>query len=242
MNWLALVILMLVAYLLSSFPSGVVWGRLIKGVDLRQFGSGKTGATNSLRTLGWQVSLLVFASDMGKGALSVGLPMLLSTMFFKQNGQDNTPWAVLGCGLASVLGHNFSVFIGFKGGRGVACGMGQYLVITPFGFLMLALTDVWIILFTRYVSLASVVGCVLAEIIIICNIWLTNLDPRYAIWGLVIPTFIIISHRDNIERLLNGTERKLGEKAKPVETPSAADKVLSTASKTGGETGKPFSK
>src|SRR4051812_25127963 len=129
MNWLALVVLMLIAYIISSFPSGVVWGRLIKGVDVRQFGSGKTGATNSLRTLGWQVSLLVFASDMGKGALSVGLPMLLSAMFFKQNGQDNTPWAVLGCGLTSVLGHNFSVFIGFKGGRGVACGMGQYIVI-----------------------------------------------------------------------------------------------------------------
>lgn len=218
MNWLALIILTLAAYLISAFPSGVVWGRLFKGVDVRQFGSGKTGATNSLRTLGWQVSLLVFVSDMSKGALSVGLPLLLSGLFFKVNGQDNTPWAVMTCGLASVFGHNNSIFIGFKGGRGVACGMGQILAISPLTMLFIAFVDVPLIAITRYVSLASVVGCVIANIFLAFNIWvLGNLDPRYLFWSIPMTAYVFFSHLDNIKRLLDGTERKLGEKAKPVD-------------------------
>jgi glycerol-3-phosphate acyltransferase PlsY len=217
MNWLALVVLTVFAYLISSFPSGVVLGRWLKGVDVRQFGSGKTGATNSLRALGWQISLLVFLTDMSKGAISVGLPLLLSSLVFKQNGQDNTPWAVLSCGLASVVGHNHSFFIGFRGGRGVATGIGQVLVITPITMLMVAILDVWVLGISRYVSLASIVGCFLLEIFLISNIWLTNLDPRYLAWGFAITIYIIYSHLDNIRRLLNGTERRLGEKVQPAE-------------------------
>lgn len=217
MNWLALIALTVFAYLISSFPSGVVLGRLLKGVDVRQFGSGKTGATNSLRALGWQISLLVFLTDMSKGAISVGLPILLSSIFFKQNGQDNTPWAVMSCGLASVIGHNHSFFIRFRGGRGVATGIGQVLVVSPITMLMVAILDVWVLGISRYVSLASVIGCFLLEIFLITNIWLTNLDPRYLGWGFAITLYIIFSHLDNINRLMNGTERRLGEKVKPVE-------------------------
>ncbi len=218
MNWLALAVLTVVAYLISAFPSGVVWGRLFRGVDVRDFGSGKTGATNSLRTLGWKVSLLVFATDIGKGALSVGLPILLSSFFFQQNGQDNTPWAVLSCGMASVIGHNHSIYIGFKGGRGVSAGMGQVWVVSPMTMLMLALVDIWVIGLTRYVSLGSLVGCVLVDLFLICNIWITNLDPRYLVWGFAITGYVFYSHLDNIKRLLDGTERKLGQKADAVPT------------------------
>ena len=187
MNWLALAILILVAYVVGAFPSGVVWGRLFKGVDVRRFGSGKTGATNSLRTLGWQISLLVFLSDMSKGALSVGLPLLLSSFFFKENGQDQTPWAVMCCGFASVFGHNNSIFIGFKGGRGVATGMGQVWVISPLTMLAVAIVDVFILTFTRYVSLASVIGCVLVDVFLLANVvWLKDLDGRYLAWGAAI--------------------------------------------------------
>ncbi|HEX2912387.1 MAG TPA: glycerol-3-phosphate 1-O-acyltransferase PlsY [Chloroflexia bacterium] len=229
MNWLALAIFVLVAYLVSAFPSGVVWGRLLKGIDIRSYGSGKTGATNSLRTLGWQVSLLVFASDMGKGALSVGLPLLLGSLFFKEHGQDNTPWAVMACGMASVIGHNHSVYIGFKGGRGVAAGIGQVLVVSPLTILMVGLVDIWVIVFTRYISLASLVGCVLVNIFLVANIWLTNLDPRYLVWGGLVTGYVFISHRDNIERLMNGTERKLGEKAKPVTSAEPKGRVTGAA-------------
>ena len=219
MNWLVLIILVLVAYFIGSFPSGVIWGRLLKGVDVREFGSGKTGATNSLRTLGWQISLLVFLTDIGKGALSVGLPMIFSS-YFHDNGQDQTPWVVMLCGLASIFGHNTSVFIGFKGGRGVSTGIGQVLVVSPLAMLMVALIDIWILGLSRYVSLASVIGCVLVNVFVLASIWLTNLDPRYLGWSLAITTYIIVSHSDNIERLRNGTERKIGEKAKPVIPPA----------------------
>lgn len=235
MNWLALAGLTLAAYLISAFPSGVVWGRLLKGVDVRDFGSGKTGATNSLRTLGWQVSLLVFVSDVGKGALSVALPILLSSLFFKQNGQDNTPWAVMCCGMASVIGHNHSIYIGFKGGRGVACGIGQVLVVSPLTMLFVAIIDIWIIGLTRYISLASVVGCVLVDVFLVANIWLTNLDPRYLAWGVLMTGYVFISHRDNIKRLLNGTERKLGEKAQPVEPHEPVKSVPSGPGHTAGK-------
>ncbi len=225
MNWLALIILIVVAYLLGAFPSGVLWGRLLKGVDVREFGSGKTGATNSLRALGWQVSLLVFATDISKGALAVGLPILLNRFFFKENGQDNTPWAVMLCGLASLIGHNHSIFIGLKGGRGVATGIGQVLVVSPLSMLMVGLVDIWILSLTRYVSLASVVGAALVNLFLFMNIWITGLDARYMAWGVVITGYIIFSHQDNIQRLMNGTERRLGDKVKPAE--ASAEPALS---------------
>lgn len=217
MNWVALVVLVVIAYLISSFPSGVVLGRWLKGIDVRKVGSGKTGATNSLRALGWQLSLLVFLTDMSKGAISVGLPILLSSLFFKQGGQDNTPWAVLPCGLASIVGHNHSFFIGFRGGRGVATGIGQVVVVSPVTILMTLILDLPVLAISRYVSLASIVGCILVDIFLFSNIWLTSLDPRYMVWGLAVTLYIILSHSDNIDRLLNGTERRLGDKVKPVE-------------------------
>lgn len=215
MNWLAIAGLTLTAYLLSAFPSGVVWGRFIKGVDVRKFGSGKTGATNSLRALGWQVSLLVFLTDMAKGAVSVGLPLLLSDWF--QTSTDNyTPWVVLSCGMASVIGHNHSVFINLQGGRGVATGVGQVFVVSPLTMLMVIPLDLLIIWYSRYVSLGSILGGVLTAGFLVVNVWWFGLDPRYLVWGFAMTGYIIYSHYDNIIRLINGTERKLGDDVKPV--------------------------
>lgn len=212
MNWFVLLLLTIIAYLLGSFPSGVVLGKTFKGVDVRDFGSGKTGATNSLRTLGWQISLLVFILDNAKGAVSVWLPLLLLSANWR-------PWGVLACGLATMLGHDYSIFIGFKGGRGVANGIGQVLVVSPFSMLFAAIVSLPLLALTRYVSLASVVGSFMVEIALIVNYFLGTLpnnDARFLLWGTVITGLIVVQHRDNIQRLLNGTERKLGEKAKPV--------------------------
>ena len=213
--------LAIIAYLLGAFPSGVVLGKTLKGVDVRQYGSGKTGATNSLRTLGWQISLLVFVLDNAKGALAVWLP-------FAWLDNDWKAWGVLACGLASMLGHDYSIFIGFQGGRGVAVGMGQVFVLSPLSMLFTAFVDVPLIAITRYVSLASVVGCLMVEASLVIFYFLgtlpTNNDARYLLWGTAINGLIIWQHRDNIQRLLSGTERKLGEKAKtapPEQAPSA---------------------
>lgn len=220
---LVLLALTVAAYFLGAFPSGVVLGKTLKGVDVRQFGSGKTGATNSLRTLGWQISLLVFLLDLSKGALSVLLPLVLLS-------NDLKPWGVLACGLASMLGHDYSVFIGFSGGRGVATGIGQVIIVSPLSILFAAIVSVPLLLLTRYVSLGSVVGSAMVEAALIINYFLGTLpngnDPRFLLWGTVVTVLIIVQHRDNIRRLLNGTERRLGEKATPVASSKTSSQLL----------------
>jgi glycerol-3-phosphate acyltransferase PlsY len=119
--------------------------------------------------------------------------------------------------LASIVGHNHSFFIGFRGGRGVATGIGQVAVVSPVTMLMTAILDLPVLAISRYVSLASIVGCILVDVFLFSNIWLTSLDARYLVWGVVVTLYIILSHSDNIDRLLNGTERRLGDKVKPVQ-------------------------
>lgn len=236
MNWLVFVGLTLAAYLIGSFPSGVVLGRLFKGVDVRQYGSGKTGATNSLRTLGWKVSLLVFLIDAGKGALAVWLPRLF---FIDRVGDSQPPfapttpadtilpWAVLACAIAAMLGHNYSIFIKFKGGRGSAAGFGELAMVSPFALLFITVINLPLIIITRYVSLGSIVGALSTIVAIFVATFVTNLDPRYLGFALGTCAMVIFHHRDNIQRLLNGTERKIGERAKPVtqEAPPAEQQV-----------------
>ncbi len=206
MVWLALALLATVNYLVGSFPTGVVFGRVFKGLDIRNYGSGKTGATNSLRTLGWKISLVVFILDMAKGAAAVLIAQLLFTPEYQ-------PWAVLVAALASMVGHDHSIFIGFKGGRGAATGLGELLAVSPLALFFIALFGVPAVLLTGYVSLASIVGSALAPLGLLLAWQITGLDWRYVFFGLVCGGLIIFKHADNIERLLKGTERKLGQKA-----------------------------
>lgn len=127
---------------------------------------------------------------------------------------DNS-WVELAAGVAAVLGHSYSVFIGFKGGRGVVTGFGATAAATPIApILMLIAFAVGAVLvaMTRYVSLGSVVGAALAGFLM-CWLAVNTGDPAWAVWGVLMSGFIIVSHKDNIERLLAGTERKLGERA-----------------------------
>jgi glycerol-3-phosphate acyltransferase PlsY len=213
MQWLAFAFLVMTAYLLGSIPTGVILGLWLKGVDVRQFGSGKTGATNSLRTLGWRISLAVFLIDGLKGALAVWFP----SFFFTNASNDWLPWVVMICAITCMLGHNYSVWINFKGGRGVAVGVGELLVVSPFGWFLTFLVTFPTILFTRYVSLGSVVGSAFTPIALVAAVYVTGMDVRYLGFAFATATMVIWMHRDNIKRLLNGTERKLGDKAKPVE-------------------------
>jgi glycerol-3-phosphate acyltransferase PlsY len=222
MNWLALIGMTVVSYLLGSFPSGIVLGRLLKGIDLRQYGSGKTGATNSLRTLGWQISLAVFLLDFGKGALAV---LLAQHTFFPPEYQ---PWATLVMALACMLGHDYSIFIRFSGGRGAATGLGELFAVSPLALLIIFVVGLPIIAITRYVSLASIVGSVLGPIAILVAAVVTGLDWRYIFFAIVCGGLIVIKHADNIQRLLNGTERKLGEKAKPTTDSASTTKQGAT--------------
>jgi glycerol-3-phosphate acyltransferase PlsY len=209
----SLVITAVVAYLWGSLPSGYWMGKFLRGrdFDIRAYGSHKTGATNVQRTLGTVPALIVLLLDTSKGIA----PVLLAThvALFQVAG-----WGILVAGLCALLGHCFPIFINFKGGRGVLTGAGAMLVISPFIFLIAAITSFGTIRISRYVSLGSIVGCLTT---IICGIlfYIVGLvNPTFfarvnlvqMLYLVIVPTLIILFHADNISRLVHGTERKLG--------------------------------
>ncbi len=202
---LAAVLSLLLGYLLGAIPFGVIAGKL-KGVDVRKVGSGKTGTANVTRSLGMRIGLLVMALDIGKGALAVVLGKALG---------DNTVAPVLS-GIAAVVGHNWSVFIGFGGGRGVSTGVGGLLALAPLAGLAAALAAFSTMGISRYVSLGSILGTIVGALVLVALVLVDRYVWHYTIYGLVVAPLIIYQHRDNIGRLLRGEERRLGQKAQPL--------------------------
>lgn len=198
------IIAAIVGYLLGSIPCGMIVARVYGNVDLTAQGSGRTGATNVLRTLGRGAAAVAFAGDFLKGALAV---LLVEFVIAPGN-----PWVEMVAAAAAVVGHTYSIFIGFKGGRGVVTGMGATLVAAPVPIVIALVIGVALIAITRYVSLGSVIGAALAGLLL-CVFAYIHSDPAWALWGVLLGGFIVVAHRDNIERLLAGTERKLGEQA-----------------------------
>ena len=193
-----------VAYLLGSIPTGIIVARLYGNVDLTAHGSGRTGATNVLRTMGKRAAAIAFAGDFVKGLLAVAVVHLVIA-------PDNA-WADLIAAIASVLGHSYSVFIGFKGGRGVVTGFGATIVAAPQLMLIAFAVGALFVAVTRYVSLGSVIGATVGGLLL-CWLAVATAEPAYAVWGVLVGGFIVAAHKDNIERLLAGTERKIGERA-----------------------------
>ena len=193
-----------VGYVLGSIPTGMIVARAYGNVDLTASGSGRTGATNVLRTLGKGAAAIAFAGDFLKGMLAVLVAKYLIA-------PDNT-WIWMIAAIAAVVGHSYSIFIGFKGGRGVVTGFGASVVAAPVLMLIAFAIGVVFIVFTRYVSLGSVVGAILGGALM-CGLAYAQSDPTWALWGVLMGGFIVIAHKDNIERLRAGTERKLGERA-----------------------------
>lgn len=192
-----------IGYLCGSFPSGVLIGHW-RGVDVRRYGSGRTGATNVLRILGPRLAGLVAVIDILKGALPV---LLARRVLFPQE-----PWAEPAAGMGAVVGHTHSLFLKFRGGRGVLTAGGALLPMNPLvPWLALACAAIPIKL-TRYISLGSMIG-VASQAAIELGLALRKRDswPHVA-YALASAVFVIGEHHDNIRRLLNGSERKLGQK------------------------------
>lgn len=219
----------LIGYMLGSIPCGVIISRKFANKDLLQAGSGKTGTTNVLRTAGKKAAALALILDIGKGALAVTLAGLI----FKDRTQTvaviftlNESAKVL-AGLAAIAGHTWSIFLRFKGGRGVATFMGTLLALYwPAG----ALGGICVLglgIRTKYMSLGSIIGAVTAFIMLmafnVLKIELFRPYPpfEYVVFAMIGAVFIYIMHRDNIMRLFNGTERKIGEKTKAETLPSS---------------------
>ena len=193
------------AYLLGSVPSGLIVGRVYRGIDVRNYGSGKTGFTNTLRMFGLGAALIVVASDLAKGAV----PVLLARFVF-----DDPMAAALG-GIAAILGHTFPVFAGFRGGRGVATAFGAFAAIAPVAALIVAIVAFAILGLTRYVSLMSITGTPAGFIGIIVLVATGWLDPEYLLFGAVATVAIELNHLPNMRRLLNGAEPKIGQGGTP---------------------------
>ncbi|SFT33437.1 glycerol-3-phosphate acyltransferase PlsY [Selenomonas sp. GACV-9] len=185
----------LIAYLLGSIPNGLVFGKLIWHIDLREHGSHNIGATNAWRTLGKGPGFLIFLLDFLKGALSVWLGSLLV----------GTPLAMVLAGVLAIVGHSCSLFLKFKGGKGVATGLGVIVMMMPLPALIVFLVWLVIVKVSGYVSLGSIVAAALVPVLA----WQFDYPTEYIGFGVLAAAFIIIRHHANIGRLLSGTESKI---------------------------------
>jgi acyl phosphate:glycerol-3-phosphate acyltransferase len=189
------------AYLIGSIPSGVIVARLAGARDPRTTGSGRTGGTNALRAMGRKLAAIVVLGDVLKGAL----PVLLARWV---TGGD--PAVEAACAVAAVIGSARSIFLGFHGGRGVATGVGTMLVIQPLAVILAAPVFIGVILITRYVSLGSLLGsaAMIPAVALVFLVLNGTVPPAYLIYAVTGAAIVWLAHADNIDRLLHGTERK----------------------------------
>jgi acyl phosphate:glycerol-3-phosphate acyltransferase len=182
------------AYLLGAIPTSYLAGRGLRGIDLRDHGSGNLGATNAFRVLGWKAAVPVMVVDVAKGWLPVVLFPVLA-------GDPSLGWS-LAFGTAAILGHVFSVFVGFRGGKGVATSAGVFLALAPWAALIGALVWGIALVLTRIVSVASL----LAAVVLPMAVFATR-EPRLVFWlSVALGAFVIYAHRGNIRRLARGEE------------------------------------
>lgn len=186
------------SYLLGAVPTSYLVARWGAGIDLRQVGSRNLGATNLFRVLGWRYAVPVGVFDALKGTL----PVLL---FAPWAGAG--PWGTILLGLAAVVGHVFSIFVGFRGGKGVATSAGVVLGLAPLAFLAAGLVWMIVVRMTGYVSAASMTGAVVFPL----AVGLLYSGRKEVLWfGVGLALFIVFLHRANIRRLLSGTESRFG--------------------------------
>lgn len=191
------------AYLFGSIPWGYFFLHWRRGLDIRDYGSGRTGVSNVLRTGGARVAALVLLLDLSKSVVVVLLARELI---------GTTP-AEVTAGLLALVGHNWPVFLKFRGGRGIVTGLGGLLVMAPLAAAIAAVAFIPTTLISRYLSLGSITGVVVACLSLLALTLVDVSSSTYAWYGFVGGAIIIWQHRDNIQRLLRGTERRLGNPA-----------------------------
>lgn len=199
---LVYLIIIITAYLLGNISTSYIVAKRLAGVDIRTQGSGNAGSTNVLRTLGKKAGALTFIGDVLKGLIAV----LIARFIAYGVNLDDTTCAYIAV-VAVVLGHNYPVFLGFKGGKGVATSLGSMLGMNPLVALLCLGFFIIIVAITKYVSLGSILGIGLSPIIM-----MINHNNKGVLVTLFLTISVVITHKENIKRLLNGTERKLGQK------------------------------
>ena len=192
------VVVLVLGYLLGSLPTGLLVVRALTGQDIRAIGSGNIGTVNVYRVAGLPAAVLVLVVDMLKGAT----PVLLARMW----GQP-AEIQVAG-GLAAIAGHNWSLFLRFSGGKGIATSFGVLLAISPPVGLVAAVVWGIVVAVTRYASLASLLGMISVPV----TMWWRREPPAYLVFGLITLTFAVYRHRANLARLISGTELRVTDK------------------------------
>jgi acyl phosphate:glycerol-3-phosphate acyltransferase len=196
-------LLVLAAYLTGAIPTSYIAGRLVRGIDLRQHGSGNLGATNAFRVLGWRAATPIFVIDITKGFVPAFL-------FPALDGVTAPGWA-LAYGAAAIIGHVFSIYVGFRGGKGVATGAGVFLALAPVAVLVGLGVWVVLVLTTGYVSLASIVAAAVLPIMVA----VTAAPTEVLIMSLLLSVFVIHAHRANMRRLIRGEEHRFRRRSAP---------------------------
>jgi acyl phosphate:glycerol-3-phosphate acyltransferase len=211
---MAIGILVITSYLVGAIPFGLLIAKM-HGIDIRTIGSGNIGATNVSRALGKKWAYLCFALDVLKGLI----PMLAAMIILPHELTITKIWLWLAVGAAAILGHVFPVYLKFKGGKGVATSLGVVLGLWPFYTIVGLITFViWVVVVKiwRYISLGSIIGAVVFPLLLATAICIIPEWQFAALWPLlaaavVLGTILIFRHKDNIKRLLAGTEHKIGE-------------------------------
>jgi glycerol-3-phosphate acyltransferase PlsY len=207
-EFIYLIILIIISYLTGSTPTSIIVGRITNGIDIRKHGSGNAGGTNVFRVLGWKPALIVVFVDVFKGWLPAAI--FAPAFYFAQIIPDLGVVQIL-CGFSAVLGHTYTIFAGFKGGKGVGTLGGMLIALFPTVFLFCLAVAVITIMLTGYVSLASMFASVSLPIFLFLlpPIFGTNPAPlSLMVFSLLMPWFITFTHRSNIQRLRNGEENQ----------------------------------
>ena len=203
--------IVVMAYFLGAVPFGLLMARWQRGIDIRQYGSGSTGATNVLRTMGWRASAAVFVCDL----LKTCVPVLLAQVI------TGSAWVEAAAGVAALVGHSWPIYTNWTGGRGVTSSLGAVLVIQPLvaiGALIVAGT---VMALTRFVSLGSLAGVSFGAIVLSILIVDGSLPVGAIVFVIGATVVVFVRHRDNILRLIAGKERKIGQKAEKIQKKAA---------------------
>ncbi|RKD72867.1 acyl-phosphate glycerol-3-phosphate acyltransferase [Sinobaca qinghaiensis] len=207
---MGVILSIIIAYLIGSISFSYVIAKKIKKIDIRKHGSGNAGATNTLRVLGKGPAVIVLLLDIAKGMAAVWIAAGLEAVPFLSSGAEGL--APAAAGLAVILGHNWPVYFGFKGGKGVATTIGVISTLFFFPAVYAGIVAIIVIIITRYVSLGSLLFIIGTSLLLIITAGSGTHPVSYILLSIILSVLAVWTHRSNIERLVKGQENKLGAK------------------------------
>jgi glycerol-3-phosphate acyltransferase PlsY len=206
---LQIILIIIISYIIGSIPTAIIAGKLLRNIDIREYGSGNAGATNVFRVLGWKAGLIVLLIDIFKGFAPVY--WLVSLIPDASITADSRIYYQIIIGISAIAGHIWTIFAGFRGGKGVGTAAGVFLGLEPLPVLVCLIVFIILVIKTRYVSLGSITAAVLLPIILFLKKYFLHFDVPIAmiILSILLAGLILLTHKENIRRLIQGKENKL---------------------------------